>query len=441
MTRKFNKKIYAFLVLIMCLCAFIGTINITYCAETEDPYTNVLEDLQKDSSFNLEDYPIIELDYSLQVIQIAESKNNELYIYVYHPARQFKATSINIATAQNKNYKVYELDFINKYEALYKYKVSDFVVKNDLVRYYDISAIYRNYSKFVDSGVVDNEKSEVSYEVGKAYTATTIDGAVTYDCITTETVTITDKYVGFVRYGSSIPAVAFNNCDAHFVAFSTDKDIDLLMQAELYYVKKSYTTREHDFFGDSTNYGDAVKSYTTLSYLEDASVGHRINGIKYKWDRIQSASDFVNSDNYELKSSAKSNIKNKDWVLSFYESEYNMQYTPPLKTYTGTAVTDVTILRLKFATNGVVYDLGVVDDRQQGDLLQDNKGNSVGNWWDDLLDALKKIGMVLLAILLVPVLIPLIALIFKGLYYVLKYIILGIIWLVKAIINLFKGGD
>ena len=53
-------------------------------------YTDVLEDLQKDESFKVEDYPAKADDYSLQIIQIAESVNGELFIYVYQPCHDTK---------------------------------------------------------------------------------------------------------------------------------------------------------------------------------------------------------------------------------------------------------------------------------------------------------------------------------------------------------------
>ena len=69
---------------------------------------SVLTDLQKDTAFNIEDYPVNSKDYSLNVIQIAESIDKELYIYVYQPSGVFGslvASSINISTN--------DLNFIN----------------------------------------------------------------------------------------------------------------------------------------------------------------------------------------------------------------------------------------------------------------------------------------------------------------------------------------
>ena len=63
--------------------------------------TDVLEDLSRDKSFNPDNYPTKTDDYSLQIIQLAESVDKELFVYIYQPsgkAKDFKASSINIST-------------------------------------------------------------------------------------------------------------------------------------------------------------------------------------------------------------------------------------------------------------------------------------------------------------------------------------------------------
>ena len=73
--------------LLLALIAYLGMgvpRTLVYANE-QISYTNVMEDLEKDNSFKLEDYPAVEDDYSLQVIQIAESVNGELFVYVYQP--------------------------------------------------------------------------------------------------------------------------------------------------------------------------------------------------------------------------------------------------------------------------------------------------------------------------------------------------------------------
>ena len=50
------------------------------------PYSDALEDLRKDETFDVSEYPATSGDYSLHVIQLAESEQGELLIYVYQPA-------------------------------------------------------------------------------------------------------------------------------------------------------------------------------------------------------------------------------------------------------------------------------------------------------------------------------------------------------------------
>ena len=68
-------------------------------AETAS-YTDVLDDLRKDENFSPALYPEVADDYSLQVIQIAESQDRELFVYVYQPCQivyPLVATDINMS--------------------------------------------------------------------------------------------------------------------------------------------------------------------------------------------------------------------------------------------------------------------------------------------------------------------------------------------------------
>ena len=88
----------AIIVIFSPLVGGVGTAHAS--ATTDNNYTYVLYDLQKDSKFNELDYPEKTDDYSLQVIQIAESVDDELFVYVYQPSGKtadLRATSINIS--------------------------------------------------------------------------------------------------------------------------------------------------------------------------------------------------------------------------------------------------------------------------------------------------------------------------------------------------------
>ena len=244
-SKKVRTMLLSFAILLACLvtCIF-GSFNpITAYASSitiNGGYTDVLEDLKVSEDFDADSYKINEKDYSLQVITIAESEDKELFVYVYQPCTTLgiRATTINISTGvkDNLNYKNYKLKFVNSRGVFYKYVVEDFIVNNDEVRYYDISSIFRAWDnnlgdKNADAGTI----SEVPFAVGKQYTMSGYGKDVSCSCSDIELITITDKYVGFVRYYTMWADWIQANTDSHFVAFSTDKQIDKLMEADVYF--------------------------------------------------------------------------------------------------------------------------------------------------------------------------------------------------------------
>ena len=401
-------------------------------SDSNSSYTSVIEDLGKDETFNVESYPIDIENHSLELFQVAEGQNKELFVYVYQPSAKYLATSINISTAINDSlfYQNYALELISQSDALYKYKVVDFEVKEDALRYYDISSIFRAYDETIDGSVAgDNTVSEVSYNVGKLWTAATVNGQITYTCLETETIEITDKYVGLCRYLNGFWLYS-DSCDSHFVAFSTDRPIDKLMEADLLYIAEigSGSLATGRFTVDSTE-----ERYITLEASE--VVSNEVSGLfgqKYTWNRIESAADFLAKE--DLTDEAKSNLQNKQWVLRFAETaytEYNGLYNPH---YDATRVSDVTILRLKFETEGQVYNLGVVDNKQTGDFLPDNNQD----WLTDILKPiLYVIGLIVLVLLLI-VCWPIVSVVLKFLVKGVVWLLKGLWWLITAPFSIFK---
>ena len=113
--RRKEEKGFVWLLIVICLfISFFTSLNSIYFVSAEDTvYSDVLSDLQKDETFNIEDYPVNLEDFSLQVIQVAEGKNKELFVYVYQPCspnEALTATCINMATNyEGTNRKLFEL--------------------------------------------------------------------------------------------------------------------------------------------------------------------------------------------------------------------------------------------------------------------------------------------------------------------------------------------
>lgn len=350
--------------------------------------------------FITENYPSNAKDYSLSVMRLAESTDKELFIYVYQPSGdKVRASSINISTTINDEISFfnYPLELLNFEGTLFKYKVMNFEVKKDPVRYYAISSIYRPF----DAGIGDeksgnNTINEVNYAVNRQYCFGEINGKPYVNCIDIETIVVTDKFVGFVRYPDGWKLfTGAGACDSHFVAFNTDKKIDKLFEADVYYTTQKVS---YDFFTEdspfSIKFGDSkTDNYAYLKYTD--KVEHTGGGFfagTYKWDRIQSVDDFIKTEDRttvyygavlnskvssKLSDEALNDLKGKKWVLRFTETSYDKSPRSGMGAATyyhagTTMVGNVTILRLKFETDGITYNLGVIDNKQTGSTEPSN---------------------------------------------------------------------
>ncbi len=381
---------------------------IAFSEESNEKYTSVISDLQKDENFNADDFEFIQNDYSLQVIQIAESNRKELFVYVYQPSASTQATSINISLNLHDelSFENYKLQLLSKTGVFQKYIVEELSVLPQPVRYYEISSIFRawneNYDDFAGG---NNTVSEVSYEVGKLFTIIEDEGITLISAVDVEVITVTDKYIGFVRYddgniGSPGLGLSFAipGYDSHFVAFSTDKPLERLYEADLYFQSQKYGYNRRTFFGitvgENESFGEAQENYVQISHTDyvNLEVPHGI-GLgssyyrSYDFERIQTVNEFIEVEDREwvysgvlLNAKTQSKItddglielNNKQWVLRFAETQYQ-DGTVPLgfmsESYIAeySLVSDVTILRLKFESDGIVYNLGVIDNKQTGD--------------------------------------------------------------------------
>ena len=376
------------------LCVlFMGMQSAANVAFAEDKTASgVIEDLSKDASFNAANYPSNAKDYFLSVMQLAESTDKELFVYVYQPSGdKVKASSINISTTINDNISFfnYSLELLNYNNTLFKYKITGFEVKKDPVRYYAISSIYRSF----DAGIGDkksgnNTINEVNYAVNRQYCFGEINGKPYVSCVDIETIVITDKFVGFVRYKDGFKLYV-GACDSHFVAFNTDKPIDKLLEADVYYTSQPYSWLFAIGVGQNETFGEKKDNYAYLKYTD--KVEHTGDGFfegTYKWDRIQTVDDFINGENREdvyhgavldvkvsskLTDEALNELKGKKWVLRFVETSYTLSSGANGSTSTkSTLIGNVTILRLKFETDGITYNLGVIDNKQTGSTEPSN---------------------------------------------------------------------
>lgn len=252
---KVKKESCLFFLIILCFLSFVFGIgsNFKFASGISDITlsSNVLDDFSSDNKFKPEDFPVDNSDFSLKVIQIAEVEDS-LVVYVYQSCiqRDFRATSINISTAlgDDLNFINYKLTYLNSEETLYKYKVEGLIVGSEEKRYYEVSSVFRFWNKFIDrevDKVTENTIDEVVYKVAKAYTFAGFGSEKVVFSQDIEVVEVLSKYVGFVRYEGGF-FLYEKSCDSHFLAFTTDKKIDKLMEAEMAFKTKVKSTSVSD---------------------------------------------------------------------------------------------------------------------------------------------------------------------------------------------------
>lgn len=390
-----------------------GTKVLSVRAAAEE--NEVLADLGKDETFNIEDYPEDKSDATLTLVQLAESEDKQLFAYIYSPSGR-DATEIRFSSSIGENFapKDYSLTFRAASGGIRKYVVADFEVKDDIVRYYDVVQISRAWDEDVDeSPEGENKASTVPYKVANLWTACTFNGTVMYTKKEQTVVTITSKYCGFLRYKKGFYLLTGKQVESHYVAFSTDMDIDRLIDVSMTYVKQEYHEKyrsDYHFYTGETEY-TREKTYKTepetveLDIDEKKTSPYFSGGIFYrshKWKRIQDIEEFVKTE--DLTDEERNLVKDKQWLLRFCETEY--QYGTisssggTLDSWTesnwdGTEISEVTLLKMTFETDGKAYTLGVVDNKQTEGKTPGNNPEQFGDGIKELLekiwDALQKV--------------------------------------------------
>lgn len=431
----------------------------------EIQYSDVLDDLKQAESFNPDNYPqnnaADKADF-IRLIDVAESVNGELFVYCYQPVadERIKASSVNISLTSELNIDPsnYPLELLNHNGVFYKYKVKGLTVSTLPVRYYVIPSILRYYVAEYDGTLSAGQSvSEVGIEVGEQFKFAVLNGKNVVFRKTIDTITVVSKFVGFIRCDGGVYLGGTFKGDIHFVAFDTDRRIDQLLEAKVYYCTQEYKYFWNTGSTEQTTYSDPISKEVELDYTQNVEYnGGGFFAATFKWDRIQSVDDFLAleddknskksyfynvrqnaSPGVEFTDEARSEIKRQKWVLSFAETNYSYEASSYIREKS-TLVTDVMILRLKFITDGLEYNLGVVDNKQSGstdpagvgkpsipDFPDIFGGNNDGGipWWVWLIVA---VVAVVLLIALLPFLPTILSVLFRALWWIIK----GIAWLI-----------
>lgn len=450
---KYERKIYAIIFVIILVLTMVFTPLTAYATSIRDS-SDVLADLKQDPNFHTDAYPVVSGDAAINFMHLAESEQGEVLIYVYQPHSEpakYKASSINISatTDESLDIKNYYLDLVDYDGVFQKYVVRDLAALSGSKREYEVVSIYRMYDAAVDAKLDDdngNSINEVVYPVAKKYTFTNTPEGLSTGVSDLQYITVTDKYVGFMRYPAGSVLFSDLSVDVHFVAFSTDYHMDQLLEADVYYVQQRY-----DVTGVASNkaFGSREEKYSYLNTKTDLVYDRgRWWSTEYSWNTIETPAEFLASTTEKtlykkgvfdvwsyavVDDAAKAEIESQEWVLRFAHTEYLQEdkgTSVPHTDYHGYTVGEVTILRLAFETNGQYYNLPVIDNKQTGSLTPSNEIEyevQASEWWQKIMMLLG----VILVVVVISVLSGPIRLLLNIIFTGTKFLISVVFWIVS----------
>lgn len=213
-----------------------------------------------------------------------------------------------------------------------------------------------------------------------------------------------------------------------------------------YYVNGGVIGIPFDTLIPSEITSENIDDYTKIAKLDYTQKGSFQGdgwwASKYTWNRISTIKEFIANEDIEniyelgilnvkeqvkLTDDSLQKIKGKKWVLRFTETEYVREQSDISSYGLQHVISNVSILRLKFETDGVVYNLGAIDNKQSPDLIPDNDYR----YSVELADPFKWILYLLIIILILVILAPILPTIFNFICAVIKYLFKAIIWVLK----------
>ncbi len=417
--------------------------------------SGVLEELEGDPSFNADDYPTKAYDYDLYVIQVGESDSRQLYIYCYQPANNsvdLQATSVSISYGFSKDGKglspyKYALELVDTEGVFDKYRVAGFDVPSDTERYYNIVAIYRAFNADVDDPIEGGTTDELGIGVGQQWCVTDINGSKSYEMATFNYVDIDIKHSGFITFKNGFQLGTLFRPDEMLQGWYVAFDVENYIVEHIYDADIAFDVRtKSETWGTSgtsnVTYGDWEPKKITLFDTDTLSYsGVGLGGKSYSWNRIMSTDDYiatVDAQDIDWNKTSKDNVKNSQWVFSFYETDYSEDTGWGYITHKGSEVSGITILRLHFMdTRQKIYDLGAVSDVVTPDDIPDAEAGAddgIPDWVKALLTAIITIIIIVAIVIILAVLAPwILSAIGNILIAVVVFVGKGLLWLLKGL--------
>ena len=415
---------------------------LTVHASEEKQYSNVLDDLKKDSTFDVATYPDDTEDVSVKVIQIAESEDGQLFLYVYQPADSkidLQCTSVSISVGFSSNGqgldpKLYDLILVSSEGVFDKYLVNGFSLPDEVYRYYNIVSLYREFNSAVDE-VTDVETSEKAYSVGQQWCAYYLNDELVYEMNTFETLEIEYTFFSKIECSNGITignlVGVSEYCDVHYLAFTCDEyiikyiyDADLQINTRLYkeWIHNTLESQNHITYPNGEEY---VSSQVVLKDTDIIDiVGEGLWGRNYTCNRIMKSVDFIENlenQSYNFTAEAKASILESEWVFSYLETSRTGTSEGVWYTYEKTEV-QASVLSLHFMDlTGKIYNLGVVSDMGVSTGNSGNFEDSMDKIMDLFYKILALVGIIVIIILLFTAF-PVIKVVFSGFVFIIKMI-------------------
>ena len=462
-TKRLKVLLIAVLLVVSIIFSGQATLSaISFCYAETTVYSDVLDDLEKDENFNLQDYPQIAGSYDIELIQIAESTTGELLLYVYQPGNgtleeDVECIFVNISfdeeidsTTEELKYERKDLTLLDSTSTFCKYKVNDFIVSKNTYRYYTMSAIYRPWISGVDESPEPGVSIDgIPFSVGWTWKVYFLNNKLKYEKSKANYFKTTTLIPGWVRYDNGFTLWNHSACDSHFVAFNAEIPIDDILRAKVSY--------DYQFYESVVSVGEVVtpigeveKDQTAICNKDDY-VSFSPSGLftvrDYSWNRIEKTSDFADKENFSCLDNSLTEEyfrENSQWVLRFLETEVssssgtNIVGSPYIKTEF-TKVSKVSILELYFVSKGETFNLGVVSNIATGSQINDVNEtflNELKREFKEIWEKIEKVLFIVILILICIIVSPILNFIlgfFKSLFKGLKIILSIILFPFKLI--------
>lgn len=290
-------------------------------------------------------------------------------------------TNLNLISTSN-NFKKYQIDLKNY--SLNSYRKYEFTQVISRALNYPISKEYYYY---------ENENNETKYEYSNIQVIE-ITNQIMYEFLINESSSLENFFN--IKNGSS----------NYFIGFNTNLKIEDLIEVDVTYkyqtisgIKKSYASNYFnampplsDYDNTPSNwrdyaikYGEIFEASTTLKgEIIESSNNNLFKKEKMKWKNIESYKSLSSNKSEALSTFAKENLSAYSWIINIAQYDYfykdgaiiQSSFYKNLYDYlgsendtnlgrrahiaSGTYVSKAEIMRLKFETDGNIYDLSVI---------------------------------------------------------------------------------